>query len=61
MLVAEVAVNFHGQRAAVLVAEPAGDGGNVNAALNAAGGEQMAQIVRSWVCFSPLAGAEYLR
>jgi hypothetical protein len=27
------------------VAEPAGDGRNVNAALNAARGEQMAQIV----------------
>ena len=39
MLVAEMAVNFHGQRAAVLVAKPAGDGGNVNAALNAPGGE----------------------
>ena len=39
MLVAEVAVNFHRQRAAVFVAEPSGDGRNVNAALNAAGGE----------------------
>ena len=39
MLVAEVAVNFHGQRAAVFVAEPAGDGRDVNAALNAARGE----------------------
>jgi len=39
MLVAEMAVNFHGQRAAVFVAEPAGYGRNVNAALNAAGGE----------------------
>ena len=45
MLVAEMAVNFHGQRAAVFVAEPSGDGRDVNAALNAAGGEQMAQIV----------------
>jgi hypothetical protein len=32
MLVAEKAIDFHGQRAAVLVAEPAGDGGNINAA-----------------------------
>jgi hypothetical protein len=39
VLVAEVAVNFHRQCAAVFVAEPSGDGRNVNAALNAAGGE----------------------
>jgi len=45
MLVAEMAIDFHCQGATVLMAEPAGDGGNVNAALNAAGGEQMAQIV----------------
>ena len=45
MLVAEMAIDFHGQRATVFVAEPAGDGRDVNAALNATGGEQMAQIV----------------
>ena len=39
MLVAEMAVNFHCQRAAVLVAEPSRDGRNVNAALNATRGE----------------------
>ena len=39
MLVAEMAVNFHCQSATILMAEPAGDGGNVNAAFNAAGGE----------------------
>ena len=39
MLVAEMAIDFHCQRAAVLMAEPAGDGGNVNAALYAEGRE----------------------
>ena len=39
VLVAEASVNFHRQCAAVFVAEPTGDGGNVNAALNAARGE----------------------
>jgi len=45
MLVAQVAVGFHPQRAAVLMAEPPGDCRNVHASFNAARGEQMAQIV----------------
>lgn len=37
-------INLRGQRAAVFVAGPARDGRNVNAALNAAYGEQVTQI-----------------
>ena len=53
MLVAEMAVNLHRQRAAVLVSKPPGDGGNVNAALNAAGGKQMPQIVMGQMSDTP--------
>jgi hypothetical protein len=35
MLIAEMAVNFHGRRAAVFVAGPSGDGGDFNAAFDA--------------------------
>ena len=45
VFVAEVAVGFHRQRAAVFVAEPARDGGDVHAGFNAARREKMAQIV----------------
>ncbi len=45
VLSAQVAVGFHRQRAAVLVSDPAGDGRDINATLNAGSGEQMPQIV----------------
>ncbi len=38
-------VSLHAQRAAILVSEPARNGWNIYAGFNAAGGEQMAQIV----------------
>ena len=42
MLTSQVAVGFHCERAAVLVAEPAGHRWNINAAFDANGREQMA-------------------
>ena len=45
MLIAQMTVGFHAQRAAVLVPKPAGDRWNVNASLNAACCEQMAQVM----------------
>lgn len=45
MLVAQMPIGPHGQCAAVLVAKPARDGGNIHAGFNAAGGEQVAQVV----------------
>lgn len=42
MFVAEVAVGFHGEGAAVFVAEPTGDGRDVNVAFDATGGEEVA-------------------
>ena len=44
-LVAHMAMNLHRQCATVAVAEPTGDGGNVLAGFNAAGCEQMTQVV----------------
>ena len=40
-----MAINFHGERAAVNVSKPARNRRNVNARFNATGGEQMPQIV----------------
>src|SRR5207247_8631966 len=40
-----MSVGFHQERAAVLVSEPPRNGWNIDAALDAAGGEQMPQIV----------------
>ena len=40
-----MSINFHRQRAAILVTEPAGHCGNIHAGFNAPGGKQMAQIV----------------
>ena len=45
MTVAQMSINFHRQRAAILVAEPATDGWYINAGFNATRGEQVAQIV----------------
>jgi hypothetical protein len=45
VLVSQVAVGFHAQRAAVLMSKPAGNGRNVHAGFNAAGGKQWR---RSW-------------
>lgn len=45
MLVAQVAVNSHQERAAIRVSEPAGDGGDVDAVLDAGGGENIAEVV----------------
>ena len=45
MLIAQMTVSFHAQRAAVLVPKPSGDGWNVNTSLNAACCKQMAQVV----------------
>ena len=45
MLIAKVAVGFHCQRSAVLVSEPAGDGGNIYTGFDAGGSEQMAEVV----------------
>lgn len=42
MLVPKVAVHAHSQCAAVFVAEPAGDGGDVDAAFDAGGSEEVA-------------------
>jgi hypothetical protein len=42
-----VSVNLHCQRATVTVAKPLADGGYVYSAFDAAGGEQMAQVVVS--------------
>ena len=47
MLAAEMAVNFEGQHSAIAVAQPAGDGWNINAAFDATRGKQVAQIVMS--------------
>ena len=45
MMIAEVAVGFHCQSAAVLVAEPSADGGDINARFNATSSKQVAKIV----------------
>ena len=45
VLTPQVAVRFHRQRPAVFVSEPARNGRNVHAAFDAAGREQMPQIV----------------
>ena len=45
VLVAQVAVGFHAQHAAVLMPQPARDRRNVHAGLDTARGKQMAQIV----------------
>ena len=45
MLVAQVAVGFHRQCAAVFVAEPPADGGNIHTRLDATSCKQVAQIV----------------
>ena len=45
MLIAQMAVGFHAQRAAVLMSEPARNRWNVHAGLNAACSEQVPQIV----------------
>ena len=45
MILAQVAVGLHREGAAVAVAKPAGNGGNIDAALDAPCREQVAQIV----------------
>ena len=45
MLVAQVTIGLHSQRATVLVAKPTTDCRNINARLNAPGSKQMPQIV----------------
>ena len=45
MLLSQVAINFHGERSAVAVPQPAGDRWNIHASLDTAGGEQVAQVV----------------
>jgi hypothetical protein len=40
-----MSINFHRQRAAILVAEPATDRRYINAGFNATRGEQVSQIV----------------
>src|SRR5437660_3981533 len=45
MCVTQMPIDLHGERAAVLVAEPPADRGNVNARFNAARGKKMAQVV----------------
>jgi len=45
MTVAQMPINFHRQRAAIFVAEPATDGRYINAGFNATSGEQVSQIV----------------
>ena len=47
VVLAQVTVNAHRQGAAVLVAQPPADGGNVHARLHAGSGEKMAEIVVS--------------
>jgi hypothetical protein len=41
----QMSVRLHAQRAAVFVAEPTRDGGNIDSALNADCGKEMSQIV----------------
>ncbi|HSI83682.1 MAG TPA: hypothetical protein VK970_07845 [Candidatus Methylacidiphilales bacterium] len=38
-------VGFHREGSAIFVAEPAGDGGYVNAGFDADGGEEVAEVV----------------
>ena len=45
MTVAQMSINFHRQRAAILVAEPATDGWYINAGLIEPAGEKVSQIV----------------
>ncbi len=45
MAIAQVSVNLHHQHAAVVVAQPARDGGNINARFDATGRKQVAQVV----------------
>ena len=44
-MVAEVAVDAHGEGAAVFVAQPAADGGDVDAGFDAGGGKEMPKVV----------------
>lgn len=45
VLVAKVAIDFHGRRPTVLVAEPTRDGGDVHAGLDAPGREQVPEVM----------------
>ena len=45
MRVAQMPIDLHGERTAVLVAKPPADRGDVNARFNAPRGEEMAQVV----------------
>jgi hypothetical protein len=45
MLIAKVAVRLHSQRSPILVTQPAGNGRNIHAALDASGCEEMAEVV----------------
>ncbi len=56
MFIAQVAIRFHTQRAAIFVAQPARHGGDIDAALDADGREQMAKIVMSDPLHSDLCG-----
>ena len=47
MLHTEMTISFHGQNAAIIVAEPAGKGWNVHARLDNRCGEKMPEIVVS--------------
>ena len=57
MFVAQVAIRFHAQRAAIFVAEPARHGGDIDAALDADGREQMPEIVMCYPLHSDLCGS----
>ena len=45
MLIAQMAINFHRQSAAVFVTEPARNRWHINAAFNAPRGKQVAQVM----------------
>ena len=45
MLIAQMTINFHGQRAAVFMTEPAAHCGNINTRLDAKCRKKMPQIV----------------
>ena len=57
MVLALVSVRLHAKRAAVFMAEPARDGGNIHAAFDADCGEQVAQIMMRDALYPDLRGA----
>ena len=61
MLLAQVAVGFHGQRAAVRVSQPARDGRNVYPALYAAGCEEVTEVVMGHLCHPDCGAGRFKR